>query len=263
MLTTSKVKGLTFVVTTVLLVSSCVSKKSFNALTAEKESLAKEMKMMRSDFDAKITALEEGNKSLETKNTELNGSIGELNTQLSTTQSKVDMVEKDLSASNAKISAFQMELNAAFADINNIVSTNDQRIKEVENMLYLDLDDPVIYTSGSTNLTKSDIQVLDSLASVLKANPNLSMIVEGHTDSKSISNGKFSDNWDLSVGRSTKVVRKLIELGVEPSQLIAAGRGQYMPIKEGTTAEELKENRRIEFMVVPNVGKLYKVSKQK
>ncbi len=263
MRTTSIASKLGLAVGAMLLVSSCVTKKNFNALTAEKEALAKEMKMMRSDFDAKIANLESGNSDLTNKNKELSGSITNLNTEVSKTQAQVKGVEKNLSASNAKLSAMKMELNAAFSDINNVVATNDQRIKEVENMLYLDLDDPVIYTSGSSELSKKDVEVLDSLASVLKSNPNLSMIVEGHTDQRSISNDKYADNWDLSVGRSTKVVRKLIELGVAPGQLIAAGRGQYMPIKEGATAEELKENRRIEFMVVPNVGKLYKVSKQK
>lgn len=193
-----------------VLLSSCVSKKNFNALTAEKEALSKKMDMMQKDFDAKIADLEAGKQDLMDQNTKLDGSITDLNGKLETTNAKVTAVEGDLSASNAKISAIQSELSSSFADINVAMSTNDQRIKEVENMLYLDLDNPFIYNSGSNNLSKADIEVLDSLASVLKSKPNLSMIVEGHTDKRTISNEEYSDNWDLSVSRSTNVVRKLI-----------------------------------------------------
>ena len=96
---------------------------------------------------------------------------------------------------------------------------------------------------------------------MLNNNPNVALIIEGHTDSRSISTDKYEDNWDLSVSRATAVVRKLIKMGVNPEQLIAAGRSEYMPTGDNTSSDGRRHNRRTEAIIVPNIGKLYRVHK--
>jgi len=98
------------------------------------------------------------------------------------------------------------------------------------------------------------------LANMLKGNPSVALIIEGHTDDKQILDGKaYKDNWDLSVARATEVIRALINMGVNPDQLIASGRGENMPVADNETADGRALNRRTEAILVPNIGKLYKL----
>ena len=82
-------------------------------------------------------------------------------------------------------------------------------------------------------------------------------MIEGHTDSKSYSNGLLVDNWDLSVKRSTSVIRELQSMGVNPAQLIAAGRSSYIPLAENDTAENRAKNRRTRVVVMPKIDQFY------
>jgi chemotaxis protein MotB len=71
--------------------------------------------------------------------------------------------------------------------------------------------------------------------------------VDGHTDSRPITGGQFKSNWDLSAARAISVVRYLIDKGVSPKRLVAAGFGEFQPVALGNTEEDYRRNRRIEF----------------
>jgi len=83
--------------------------------------------------------------------------------------------------------------------------------------------------------------------------------VEGHTDNISYKKGVLIDNWDLSVKRSTSIIRVLQELGVNPSQLIAAGRSHYVPLVDNDTAENRAINRRTRIVVLPKIDQFYEM----
>jgi len=102
------------------------------------------------------------------------------------------------------------------------------------------------------------------LATVLKQQPEINIAVEGHTDSQKINNlGQIKDNWDLSVLRSTSVVRFLTEeQKVESVRMTATGKGQYQPLGPNTTAESRSKNRRIEIVLSPKLDELYELIKQ-
>lgn len=244
---------------------SCVSKKSFDALQAEKNDLAMKLEKLQSDFDAnkmtqeaELKSLKDANANLTSQKQALNSDIekvkGDFETKMSTLKSSVDDKQRQLDN-------LRSEINSAFADVENAVTSSNQRINEIENFLYLDLDDEINFRSGSTGVDPNDEKTLSTLAEMLKNNANVALIIEGHTDSKTISNEKHQDNWDLSVSRATAVVRKLIKMGVNPEQLIASGRSQYMPMTDNTTSDGRKSNRRTEAILVPNIGKLYRVYK--
>ena len=106
-------------------------------------------------------------------------------------------------------------------------------------------------------------EALSRLAKVLEANPDISIIVEGHTDDVPYrGRGEVKDNWDLSVMRATAVVKILLQKGnINPSRITAAGRGEYAPIDPAKTAEARQKNRRTEIILTPKIDELIEILK--
>lgn len=245
---------------------SCVSKKSFDALQSEKDDLAMKLDKLQSDFDASKTAQEAEIMSLKDSNSSLTSQKQALDADLKKTktdfESQITEVKSSVDDKQRQLDALRGEINTAFADVEQAVAGSNARINEIENFLYLDLNDEINFRSGSANVDPNDEETLKTLADMLAKNPKVALIIEGHTDSKGVLSGKkYDDNWDLSVSRATAVVRKLIKMGVNPEQLIASGRSQYMPATDNDTAEGRNQNRRTEAILVPNIGKLYRVYK--
>jgi len=107
-------------------------------------------------------------------------------------------------------------------------------------------------------VSKNANDILQKLADIINSEPSIEVLVEGHTDSKSISTSKISDNWDLSVMRATSVVRKLQDdYNVAPEKLIAAGRSFYQPLADNDTKENRAINRRTRIIILPNIDKFF------
>lgn len=248
-----------------LIFSSCVSKKNFLSLQSEKDELAMNIEKMRMDLQNQITMLQEQNENLNRDKDLLNKDIVSLETQITDTEEKVKEVEFNLKEKQYQISQLWNEMDAAFTGVEEAMTTSNTRIKELENFLYLDLDEIPGFESGSDKVDADDAATLQKIATMLIENPAVTMVIEGHTDSRPTSTGEYRDNWDLSVSRATQIVRKLIDLGVNPKQLIASGRGEFSPkvANDENDPEAQAANRRTEFIIVPNIGKIYKVHKNK
>ena len=247
-----------------LVSTSCVSKKSFEALQGEKDDLGMKLEKLQADFDATKTSQDSEIASLKQANANLSTQKSSLDADLMATKkemdSKIAEVQANVDDKQAQLNALRAEINSAFAEVDNAVSGSNARIKEVENFLYLDVANEVDFKSGSTRVSGDDTETLEMLANMLKGNPSVALIIEGHTDDKQILDGKaYKDNWDLSVARATEVIRALIDMGVDPDQLIASGRGENMPVADNETADGRAQNRRTEAILVPNIGKLYKL----
>lgn len=247
---------------TALLMTSCVSSKKFNALEAEKNELANTL----AEVQQKVNKLEMENNQMREEKDQLSSNLTEVKGELSETKSKVEMVEKDLQMKSVELDRYNEAMQEAFADINQAVTSSDKRIADIEGMLYLDLDDTVSFQTASATVSADDKAALEEVAEMLKANPKLHLVIEGHADARSINTSRYNDNWDLSVDRAVKVVRKLISMGVDPTQLTAAGKAEFQPAVQSDDPRDpnvMSKNRRTEFMIVPKVGKLYKVSQTK
>jgi len=246
-----------------LLLTSCVSKKNFDALQAEKDDLSMKLDKLQADFDASTVAQQEEINQLRESNSSLNSDKAALDADLESVKKDFGKQLKEVQASvddkQRQLDGLRGEINSAFADVENAVSQTGARINEIENFLYLDLNDEVNFRSGSNAVDPNDTETLQTLVDMLNNNPSVALIIEGHTDDKSISTNKYQDNWDLSVSRATAVVRKLVKMGVNPEQLIASGRSEYMPAGDNETKEGRNTNRRTEAILVPNIGKLYKL----
>jgi chemotaxis protein MotB len=135
----------------------------------------------------------------------------------------------------------------------------DIQINVEKGVVFISIADKMLFKTGSYEVSDKARAVLAKVAKVVNSKPDFECMVEGHTDNVPYrsSNGVLLDNWDLSVKRSTSIVRVLQDLGVKPSQLIAAGRGEYVPLVDNVTSENRATNRRTRVLVLPKIDQFY------
>jgi len=168
-------------------------------------------------------------------------------------EAKVNELERILNSKDSAQAALKDNLTKALLGFNN----NGLTIVKKQGKVYVSLEEQLLFASGSTVVDPRGEQALKQLAEVLDKNPDVNILIEGHTDNVPIKGGNIKDNWDLSVLRSTSVVRILMKYGkIDPARLMPAGRGEYMPVDTGNTAEARKKNRRIEIILSPKVDEL-------
>jgi chemotaxis protein MotB len=177
-----------------------------------------------------------------------------------------DAYIKDLqSAINRKDSlnmALVMNLKVAIGNLDD----KDVNIKVDKGVVYIDISDKMLFKSGSYEITERAKEVLGKVALVLKNQPTIEFMVEGHTDNVPYrgAGGILLDNWDLSVKRATAVVRVLQnQYGLNPAQIAAAGRSEYKPIADNLTAEGKSTNRRTRIVILPQLDQFFKLLETK
>ena len=156
--------------------------------------------------------------------------------------------------------ALVMNLKGAIGNLDD----KDINIKVDKGVVYIDISDKLLFKSGSYDVTDRAKVVLGKVAKVLNNQPDIEFLVEGHTDSVAFKNGILIDNWDLSVKRATTVVRLLQEqYGLDPKRMSAAGRGQYLPVADNSTAEGRAANRRTRIVILPQLDQFFKLLEKK
>jgi chemotaxis protein MotB len=256
--------------------SSCVSKKEFAALEAKQ----KETQDLLNSATVKLNSCLEEKASASARAEALQGQISDLrNTNNSLIQSNKDLtmlttkgaenVEKTLESmkeKDLKITRLQDAMNkkdsvmlALVTSLKKEVGINDPDIEvNVEKgVVFISIADKLLFKSGSYNVTTRAKEVLGKVAKVIKSKPDFEAMVEGHTDNVPYNKAPLLDNWDLSVKRSTSIIRVLQELDVNPAQLIAAGRSHYVPLVENDNATNRAKNRRTRIVVLPKIDQFY------
>jgi len=153
-----------------------------------------------------------------------------------------------------------MNLKGAIGNLDD----KDINIKVDKGVVYIDISDKLLFTSGRYEVTKNAKQVLGKVAQVLKNQPDIEFMVEGHTDNVPYHSGILLDNWDLSVKRATAVVRILQnEYGLDPVKMAAAGRGEYKPLTTNDDAEGRAANRRTRILILPQLDQFFKLLETK
>ena len=138
------------------------------------------------------------------------------------------------------------------------IEDEDVDIQVDKTVVFINLSDKMLFQSGSSSLTSRAYEVLGKIAKIVEQKPDIEVMVEGYTDNVPIKNSCISDNWDLSVKRSTSVVRVLQKnYGIDPNKLIAAGRGEYNALASNSTAEGRAMNRRTRIIILPKLDQFY------
>ncbi len=269
-------KILIFAVSTVLLFGSCVSKKQYAELEAKQKRTQDLLNTAtvklnaceadRAAANARITSLEERIAELKKTNEDLIESSKSLTILTQQGATNLEKSLESLREKDLKISRLQDALNkkdsvtlALVTSLKKEVGLDDPDIEiNVEKgVVFISLSDKVLFRTGSYNLSSRANEILGKVATVINSKPDFEAMVEGHTDNVPYKSGVLLDNWDLSVKRSTAVVRKLKELGANPAQLIAAGRGEFVPLVDNNTAENRSINRRTKILVLPKIDQFY------
>ena len=245
-----------FCIAAATLLSSCVSKKKYTELMNDKESIANQL----AEAQKNVKSLEETKAQLEGENANLQSEVSQLNTDLATANSNLASTKAQAAKDKAKWEGEVNTLNAAIKGVFASYEGTGLKVEERDNRLYVVMDNPINFKMGSSYIAQSYRDPLKSLAEILKANPSLSIQVEGHSDNAKFLEGK-GDNWNLSLSRAMSAVRLLLRHDVSPNQLSAVGRGEYAPVasENPSSSDARAKNRRVEFVIVPNMESIYNV----
>jgi chemotaxis protein MotB len=140
------------------------------------------------------------------------------------------------------------------------ISDPDIQINVEKGVVMISIADKLLFKSGSYEISDRAKEILGKVAKVVNDKPDFECMVESHTDNVPYKNGVLLDNWDLSAKRATAVVRVLTNTHkVNPRQLIAAGRGEFLPLVENNTVENRAANRRTRIIVMPKIDQFYQM----
>jgi chemotaxis protein MotB len=271
---------------------SCVSSKKFKQAQADYVILQTQNSKLQSDLtncNNDKTELNRQKSGLESDITNLNRQIDFLkqnNTQalkqledLSViTASQAESIKKSMDNIGAKDTYIQtLQQQMARKDSLNMalvinlkgaignLDDQDINIKVDKGVVYIDISDKLLFKTGKYEVTDQAKTVLGKVALVLKNQPDIEFMVEGHTDNVPYrGGGPLLDNWDLSVKRATAVVRILQnQYGLDPAKMAAAGRSEYRPVADNSNAEGKAANRRTRIVILPQLDQFFKLLEPK
>lgn len=255
---------------------SCVSKKKYVALQQENGEIKSELQKTRvakedleAKFDkiqARVEAYNSKIATLKQENDTKLDVVGNVAVISKDTKAKMRETLRNVDAEKlAKAKTLKDSMNLAVAhnlektiSESNMNEDEDFAVNINKTVVMISIADNMLFNTASYRLSSKADTILKKLADVINSEPSLDVMVEGHTDSRTINTEFLSDNWDLSVMRATSVVRKLQEkYNVAPEKLIAAGRSSYQPIAENDTRENRAKNRRTRIIILPNIDKFF------
>lgn len=271
--------------------TSCVSTKKYKAQVGKYDDLEAQYTKKQNDLNACETAKANYLKQID----DLNRKIAELSKDQSNLKQNNAMVVNQLEAmsviSSAQAESIKksmenigmkdayikgLQLSLAQKDSLNMalvmnlkgaignLDDKDINIKVDKGVVFIDISDKMLFKSGSYVITDQASAVLGKVAKVLKNQPNIEFMVEGHTDNVPFKKGDLVDNWDLSVKRATSVVRLLQnKYGLDPAKMTAAGRSEYLPLASNSTTDGKSANRRTRIVILPQLDQFFKLMERK
>ena len=220
----------------------------------ETRKLLRELQTTQETLMSKEEELRQLENSLNTKKTNLE----ELQFELAERNARLIELENILIRKDSAVHALKEKVTNALLGFEN----NGLTITLKNGKVYVSLEEQLLFKTGSTDVDQNGVNALKKLAMVLESNPDINIMIEGHTDDVPYvtSGGPIKDNWDLSVKRATAIVRILLDDStIDPRRLIAAGRGEFMPIDPDKTPEARKKNRRTEIILTPKLDELFRI----
>ncbi|MDA9555543.1 OmpA family protein [Pelobium sp.] len=263
-----------------LLISSCVSKKRYNTIWNDYSKLDgafKDLQILSDGYQDSLRFYKDLSASLKTQmsmqkstNDVLLDQLKELSVisgaQAESIKKSLDNIMgkdayiKNLQSAMTKKDSLNlvlvMNLKGAIGDLDD----KDIDIKIEKGVIYINISDKLLFKTGRYEVTEKAKEVLGKIAKVLINHPEIEFMVEGHTDNVPYRDGVLLDNWDLSVKRATSIVRILQEqYQVSPTKMVAAGRGEYIPVASNDDANGRALNRRTRIVILPQLDQFFKL----
>jgi len=274
----------------ILFFSSCVPTSKFNAaqqalssarydsaqlankVTSLQSSLAQEKQQRKQAVDSLSQQIEDRRQDiarltkyiddLKAKNTDLSTESANRQSLLSKSkqellnqQAKLEHLQALMDKQKRSIEEIRKKMTAALVGF----KSNELSVAIKNGKVYVSLQENLLFPSGSAVVNPKGKEALGKLAQVLNLNPDITVDIEGHTDSIPI-RAKYQDNWDLSLARAASIVRVLTsDYSVDPLRVIASGHSQYDPVQTNSTSEGRALNRRTDIILSPKLDELYKL----
>jgi chemotaxis protein MotB len=283
-------KSTTFLLTISVLLFSCVSSKKYKKSQADYATLQTQHSQLQgnlNDCNTQKADLTRQNEGLQSQIDGLNKQVSllkENNTQalkqledmsvISASQAEsikksmenigakdvyIQSLQEQMARKDSLNMALVMNLKGAVGNLDD----KDINIKVDKGVVYIDISDKLLFKSGKYEVTDQAKTVLGKVALVLKNQPDIEFMVEGHTDNVPYSKGVLVDNWDLSCKRATSVIRILQkQYGLDPAKMSAAGRSEYKPVTSNDTPEGKASNRRTRIVILPQLDQFFKLLEQ-
>ncbi|WP_281299099.1 OmpA/MotB family protein [Flavobacterium limnophilum] len=264
-------KKIVIALSLLVFMTSCVSKKKY----ADLEARNKETQDLLNTCTVKLNSCLEEKAglaataaSLKDQNQHLITTSKDMTVLTAKGAENIEKALESIKEKDLKISRMQDALTkkdsvtlAVVTSLKSVVGLNDEdiEINVDKGVVFISISDKMLFKSGSYEVSDKAKGVLAKVAKVVNDKPDFECMIEGHTDNVPYNgNGVIVDNWDLSVKRSTSIIRVLsTQLGVNPAQLIAAGRSSYVPLVANDSAENKAKNRRTRIYVMPKIDQFY------
>ncbi len=275
-----------------LILSSCVSKKVFTELETNYKSCETQLSTTKDKLQAcqldkekingqalsleeQLALVKQQNETLKAQNSQSLSTVENLTVLTQSASDNIKDVITQLSEKDKYINGIRTamtkkdSINLALAfhlkkELQSGIQDEDIQIEIDKTVVYISLSDNLLFSSGGYEVLPEAKKILGKVATVVESRPEMEVMVEGHTDSLSITKDCIIDNWDLSVKRSTAVLRVLQDdYQIDSGRLIASGRGQHVPLETNTTAEGRARNRRTRIIILPRLDQFFDILEQK
>lgn len=252
------------------LLSSCVTKKKYNASQDWLGKLQKDSSMTHKQLEGcneQVRSLTDQKNSLQKQISDVEGNLKDVSSKSSQAiaQSRMTIAEqakrlKDLQDLIQSQKDVMNKLRKSIADALVNFKPDELSVNIKDGNVYVSLQEKLLFKSGSATVDPKGKEALGKLAQVLNNTPDINVDIEGHTDTVPIRKELFPDNWALSTARAVSIVRILTkDYGVDTHRITASGRGEFHPVANNDTPEGRAANRRTEIILSPNLTELYKL----
>ena len=262
----------TLSVASALFLTSCVPTRRWKASEAALQSARADSTRLAgqvSDLQSNVGQLKQQIDGLNKKINDLNSQAGALSTDAADKASRLNKTQEQLAEERKQLQQLQalmdqqkkatQEIRKKMSDALVGFNSNELTVAIKNGKVYVSLSENLLFPSGSAVVNPKGKEALGKLAEVLNVNADITVNIEGHTDSIPI-RGKYKDNWDLSTARATAIVRILtVDYKVDPTRVIASGHSQYDPVQTNSTPEGRAFNRRTEIILSPKLDELFKL----
>ncbi|MCB0474994.1 MAG: OmpA family protein [Flavobacteriaceae bacterium] len=226
-------------------------------LDAKKSKLQEEFAELTKMSSEQLSEKERANRQLLVQ-------LQEKESKLADESLRLEKLQKELKQRSERVNQLEdmmAKKEAAMRALKDAVSTalmgfegRGLTVEHKNGKVYVSMENKLLFDSGSWAVGSEGQRAVNNLAGVLRKNPDINVLIEGHTDNVPYAaKGDILDNWDLSTKRATAIVRLLVQDKVDPKQITAAGRSEYLPISSNMTASGKAKNRRIEIILSPNL----------